>query len=83
MIVSRRGFLTRWPVLMGAIGLGGMFISRRADAKIAPNVVAYQGAPKDGHECSGCALFEPPNACKSVDGAISPNGWCRLWLKKT
>jgi hypothetical protein len=82
MTVTRRRFLNGSAVLAGAIGLAGMLKSRRAEAKIAPNLVGYQDTPKDGRDCAGCQLFEPPNACKSVDGTISPNGWCKLWLKK-
>jgi len=28
-------------------------------------------------------LFEPPNACKVVEGEISPSAWCHLFVKKT
>jgi len=28
-------------------------------------------------------LFEPPNACKVVEGEINPSGWCQLFVKKT
>ena len=83
MIVTRRRFLNGSAALAGGIGVAGMLTSRQAQAKIAPNLVGYQDTPKDGHNCAGCALFEPPNACKSVDGTISPNGWCKLWLKKS
>jgi len=44
--------------------------------------VRYQDSPKDGKQCDGCKLFIAPNACKTVDGAISPQGWCALWVKK-
>jgi hypothetical protein len=43
--------------------------------------VNYQDTPKGDHQCSGCALFVAPNACKNVAGEISPNGWCMLWRK--
>ena len=41
-----------------------------------------EGQSWDGKTCSGCNLFVPPNACKTVDGTISPSGWCALWVKK-
>ena len=53
-----------------------------AQAKIAPNVVGYQTTPKGEAKCSGCALFIAPNACKTVDGEISPEGWCKVYSKK-
>ncbi len=80
MSVSRRRFLHSSAALVGGIGLTSL-AAREAQAKIAQNLVAYQGTPKDGQNCAGCKLFEPPNACKSVDGVISPNGWCKLWIK--
>jgi hypothetical protein len=55
--------------------------SRSASAKIAQAGVAYQASPKGASKCSNCKLFEPPNACKSVAGEISPNGWCKIWVK--
>ena len=57
-------------------------ISDSAEAKIAQTGVRYQDSPKDGKQCDGCKLFVAPNACKTVDGAISPQGWCALWVKK-
>ncbi len=27
--------------------------------------------------CAVCVNFQPPSACKFVDGIISPNGWCQ------
>jgi hypothetical protein len=80
MFVSRRGFLRSSASLVGGIGLASV-VTREASAKIAPNLVAYQATSKDGHDCAGCKLFEAPNACKSVDGAISPSGWCKIWIK--
>jgi hypothetical protein len=28
-------------------------------------------------------LFQPPNACKVVEGEISLSAWCQLFVKKT
>ena len=75
--------LNRRAVLIaaGATSLLGL-MSDSADAKIAQTGVRYQDSPKDGKRCDGCKLFIAPNACKTVDGAISPQGWCALWVKK-
>jgi len=54
-----------------------------AQAKVAQNAVAYQDKPKGTQRCDGCSLFQAPNACKVVDGAISPQGWCSLYSAKT
>jgi hypothetical protein len=32
--------------------------------------------------CDGCVNFQAPNACKFVQGDISPNGWCQLFVAK-
>lgn len=54
-----------------------------AAAKISKQAVAYQETPKGNSKCGDCYLFAGPNACKNVDGEISPEGWCRLWSKKS
>lgn len=53
-----------------------------AEAKIQQSAVKYQTSPKDGKQCSDCNFFVAPNACKQVDGEISPSGYCLLWAKK-
>jgi hypothetical protein len=47
--------------------------------KISKAAVAYQDQPDGDKECSKCAQFQAPAACKLVDGAISPHGYCRLF----
>ena len=80
MSVTRRGFLRSSVALVGGAGLATV-VTNEASAKIGPNLVGYQTSPKDGHDCAGCKLFEQPNSCKSVDGTISPTGWCKIWIK--
>jgi hypothetical protein len=29
-----------------------------------------------------CSLFEAPSSCKTVDGTVSPKGWCMVYAKK-
>jgi hypothetical protein len=54
-----------------------------AQEKMSQAVAKYQGTPKGDQRCDGCMLFQPPNACKVVEGEISPSGWCQLFVKKT
>ena len=75
--VSRRMVL----IAAGATSLLGL-TSGSAEAKMAQTAVRYQDSPKDGKQCDGCKLFIAPNGCKTVDGAVSPQGWCALWVKK-
>ena len=51
--------------------------------KLPPASVQYQAQPKGDLKCSQCAHFiVESSTCKLVDGPISPEGWCALWLKK-
>lgn len=81
---SRRGILLRGVAcLAGSVALAAP--AGRAYAAKFPQsspAVAYQASPKDGRQCDGCMLFQPPNSCRFVDGTISPAGWCKLWSKK-
>jgi hypothetical protein len=77
-VVSRRTVLIGAAGALPLIALG----STVAEAKMAQSAVRYQETPKDGKQCSGCNLFVAPSSCKTVDGTISPNGWCTLWVKK-
>ena len=55
----------------------------RAQQKVSKELAKYQDSPNEGHKCSECSFFEPPKACKAVDGDISPDGWCQLWNQAT
>ena len=61
-----------------------LWVSREAQAqqKLPKEPVKYQDAPKDNQQCSGCLHFVSPNACKLVQGDISPQGWCTLYTAK-
>jgi hypothetical protein len=81
---SRRMFFKRAVTYgVGAAIINGLGVNlATAQAKVAQNTVSYQGKPKDTQRCDGCNNFQPPNACKMVDGEISPQGWCSLFTKK-
>lgn len=51
-------------------------------AKVSQKIVKYQEMPKGEQHCENCALFEAPSSCKTVDGTISPQGWCIVYAKK-
>ena len=48
--------------------------------KISKKAVAYQDHPDGDKECAKCAQFQPPDACKMVEGPISPQGSCRIFV---
>jgi hypothetical protein len=50
-------------------------------AKASQKVVNYQDSPKGAAMCSNCKLFVAPSSCQTVDGTISPNGWCSIYQK--
>lgn len=51
-----------------------------AAPKISKKAVAYQDHPDGDKECAKCAQFQPPDACKMVEGPISPQGSCRIFV---
>ncbi len=82
---AKASHVSRRTLLIGAAGalpLIALASTGAQAAKMAQSAVRYQASPKDGKQCSGCSLFVAPNACKTVDGTISPSGWCALWVKK-
>jgi hypothetical protein len=78
--LSRRALLQHAVVAAGATAIT-CGEPHRADAaiKISRAAVAYQDHPDGDKECAKCAQFEPPAACKLVDGPINPQGYCRLF----
>jgi hypothetical protein len=52
-----------------------------AQGKVGQNTVSYQDKPKGTQRCDGCTLFQPPNACKVVEGEVSAQGWCSLFAQ--
>jgi hypothetical protein len=83
MTVSRRGLLHHILAFAGAAGAFALSPVARAQTKASQKLVAYQSTPKEGHACVTCQYFQPPNACKVVEGTISSAGWCNLWAQKS
>jgi High potential iron-sulfur protein len=83
--ISRRRVLT---IVAGATGASiataaaviGASTPARA-AKAPQKAVKYQDTPKGEQRCENCSLFEAPSSCKTVDGTISPQGWCIVYAK--
>jgi High potential iron-sulfur protein len=83
--ITRRRVLTVAAAAAGTVaGVTAMVgIATPAHAAKAPQkAVKYQDTPKGEQRCDNCALFEPPSSCKTVDGTISPEGWCMVYAKK-
>ena len=80
--ISRRQVLTIAAAasVTGSAIIGASTPARAA--KVSQKIVKYQDTPKGELRCDNCALFEPPSSCKTVDGTISPQGWCAVYAKK-
>jgi hypothetical protein len=74
--------MSRRRVLTGAamLAVGGMVLGAArpaaAAAKSSQKSVEYQTHPKAGKSCNTCKDFQPPAACKTVDGMVQASGWC-------
>ncbi len=78
--ISRRAAL---GVTVLALGAATMVRQAAAQQKIAPALAKYQDTPNGDNHCEVCDNFQPPNACKFVQGEISPNGWRQLFSPKS
>lgn len=73
---TRRGLLRGAFAGLSFLGLG---VGAAQAAKASTGSVGYRPSPNGDQNCANCKLFVSPNACKSVSGEISANGWCRIW----
>ena len=80
--LSRRCLMRGAACAAGATVILGTSAEVALAAKVPQKAVHYQDSPKGDHNCANCSLFEPPDACKNVDGKVSPQGWCSIWVPK-
>ena len=80
--ISRRVLLTGTALALGTAAVAAVS-KAMAQVKIGQAVANYQNTPKGDQRCDRCINFQPPNACKFVQGDISPSGWCQLFAPKT
>lgn len=78
---SRRRFLQKSLLTAAVVAAGAVAAPGPAAAKLKKKTVNYKDEPEGDNNCANCKHFVADNACKKVDGAISPNGWCSLWSK--
>ena len=57
-------------------------LSLAQGSKVNKEQAQYQDQPKNDQKCDNCMHFIPPDSCMLVEGNISPNGWCKFWVKK-
>ena len=68
---------------LGAVATMAAATRVAAQQKISQADAKYQPQPKGQQRCDNCVNFQAPNACKFVQGDISPSGWCQLYAAKT
>jgi len=81
--LSRRSMLQRLATAAGTatvLTVGAHHAA--AQAKASKTVVAYQDQPKGNQMCENCINFQPPSACKVVEGDVTSHGWCRAYAPK-
>jgi hypothetical protein len=83
--ISRRQVLNIAANAAGASLAGTAAVIGTSPARAAglsQKAVKYQGSPKGDQRCDNCSSFSPPLACRLVDGAILPTGWCLRYTKR-
>jgi hypothetical protein len=81
ILLARRSLLQCALGAAGAIAILGAAPKHAVAApKISKKAVAYQDHPEGDKRCDRCAQFQPPDACKMVEGPISPQGSCRIFI---
>jgi hypothetical protein len=82
--ISRRAALTT-GTMFALSGTTAATLVRQAAAqqKISQAIAKYQDTPSGNAHCAVCGNFQSPNACKFVQGDISPKGWCQLFSPAT
>jgi hypothetical protein len=80
---TRRGMLRATASLAGIAALFNFTGLRSAAAakKLKTQAeVEYQPTPKGKQNCENCDLFIAPDKCKSVEGTVVAQGWCKIWV---
>jgi hypothetical protein len=80
--MSRRAVLRSAALSLGAATATAVVSQTAAQQKISRADAKYQATPKGDLHCDECVNFQPPNGCKFVQGEISANGWCQLFVPK-
>ena len=82
--------LARRLLLRSAVEIAGMACllevlaeTAMASPKLSQQAVAYQSHPAGDKRCDRCVQFQPPNACKIVDGPINPDGYCKFFVPRS
>ena len=83
---SDSALLSRRKMLAAGVAAGSATVlaatGAKAMIKVSQASVAYKTTAANGHNCGACKLFEAPSNCRFVEGPISSDCSCRIWLSK-
>ena len=83
---SRRTLLRSALLTAGGVVVAATVMASAGEAatanKLSQKSAGYRAKPLGKSQCDNCALWLPSAACKTVEGTISPNGWCNLYNPK-
>ena len=77
--VSRRRLLTGVTAAAAGVALVGATECAFAKAKKSQAFVEYQDHPNGKERCENCEPFVAPDSCKTVEGVVSAQGWCKIY----
>ncbi len=80
--ISRRALLGGAAMTVGVAATSRVSMSAAAEQKVSQADAKYQDQPNGQQRCEICLQFQPPNACRIVEGPISPKGWCQYFAAK-
>lgn len=50
--------------------------------KVSKDYASYRSSPNGPQCCAKCTMFRQPQSCTTVNGKISPAGYCKYYEKK-
>lgn len=78
--------ISRRAIIVGGLvaGSASLLPAADADAKIhvPQSAVMFRTSSNNGHNCGSCKLFLEPSACRFVEGPITSDCSCWIWLGK-
>ena len=83
-VIPSRRVVMRSALAVGCSLWMPIALSATATGEKVPQAsVQYQPKPKGDQKCASCMNFiAGSSTCKLVEGQVSPQGWCSLWVKK-
>jgi hypothetical protein len=67
-----------------AVGSAALLPASNANAatKVSKTAVHFTETAANGHNCGACNNFMAPSSCRFVDGAVSHECSCWIWINK-